>query len=430
MIHRLLLATALLALSAAALAAPKIQHWTAASGARVYFVETRVLPILDIQIDFAAGGAFAPREKVGLASMTLRLMETGAGDLDEEKITGRLVDIGAKLSGSVDLDRAGFSLRTLSSQTEREAAVDLLRLILQQPTFPAAVMERERARMIAGIRESDTRPDSIGSKRFSAALYADHPYGANATEESVSSIGREELVEFYRTHYGANRAVISIVGDVSRAQAETIAQRLTDTLPLTPPGTAMPEIQLPKRETIRVAHPASQSHIYVGMPGIRRGDPDFFPLLVGNYILGGGGFVSRLTKEVREKRGYAYSVYSYFQPLKQQGPFQIGLQTKREQAEDALKVVDATLADFLRTGPTEEEMKAAKQYLVGGFALRLDSNRKILDHVGVIGFYGLPLSYLDEYQKQVTDVTAAQVRNAFQRRVRPENLVTVIVAGS
>lgn len=430
MMKRLLLATVLLCISAASLAAPKIQHWTAASGARVYFVETRALPIVDVQIDFAAGGAYSQREKVGLASMTRRLMETGAGDLDEEKITGRLVDIGARLSGSADLDRAGFSLRTLSSQNEREAAVDLLRLILQQPTFPAGILERERARVIAGIKESDTRPDGIGSKRFSAALYADHPYGANATEQSVASINRDELVEFYRKHYGAQRAVVSIVGDVSRAQAEAIAQRLTDSLPSTSPSAAMPEIQLPKRETIRVAHPASQSHIYVGMPGIRRGDPDFFPLLVGNYILGGGGFVSRLTKEVREKRGYAYSVYSYFQPLKQQGPFQIGLQTKREQADDALKVIDATLVDFLRTGPTEQELKAAKQYLVDGFALRLDSNRKILEHVALIGFYELPLTYLDEYQKRVSQVTAAQVREAFQRHVRPEHLVTVIVAGS
>jgi zinc protease len=180
---------------------------------------------------------------------------------------------------------------------------------------------------------------------------------------------------------------------------------------------------------IRIAHPAAQSHIYVGMPGVRRGDADFFPLLVGNYSLGGGGFVSRLMNEVREKRGYAYSVYSYFMPRKLEGPFQIGLQTKREQSAAALKVVNDTLSGFLKSGPTPAELKAAKQNLVDGLALRLDSNAKLLGYLSVIGFYGLPLDYLDTFAARVNAVTAEQVKAAFARHVKPEHLVTVIVAG-
>lgn len=417
-------------LSALAHAAPAIQQWVAPSGAKVLFVETRVLPILDVQVDFAAGAAYVPRDKAGLASLTRGLLDTGAGELDEEHIAGRLADLGAQLAGSTDLDRASISVRTLSSKAERDGAIELLRLVLQSPTFPADAIEREKARAIAGIREADTRPDSIASKRFSAALYPDHPYGAHATPESVAGITREDLLGFYRANYGANRAVVSIIGDISRGEAEAIVQSLTQGLPKSLPAASLPEVDTPKRETIRVDHPATQSHIYVGMPSIRRGDPDFFPLIVGNYVLGGGGFVSRLTKEVREKRGFAYSVYSYFQPLKLPGPFQIGLQTKREQSDQALQVVEATLSEFLRNGPTEAELKAAKQNLVDGFALRLDSNRKILDHMAVIGFYDLPLDYLDQYQKKVSQVTAAQIRDAFQRRVRPENLVTVVVAGN
>jgi zinc protease len=419
----------LLTLAALAHAAIKIEHWTAPSGARVYFVETRVLPIVDVQVSFSAGSAYDPAEKVGLASLTRALLDAGAGDLDEEKIADRLVDTGARLSGSTDPDRASVTLRTLSSRAERDAACDLLRLVLQQPRFPASVLEREKSRTIAGIRESDTQPDSIAAKRFSAAMYPSHPYGFNATAETVTRIQRDDLERFYRQYFTARRSTVAIVGDLSRSEAEALAQRLTDGLPQSGGGDSLPPVQLPARGTLNVDHPASQSHIYVGMPGMSRIDPDYFPLLVGNYILGGGGFVSRLLKEVREKRGFAYSVYSFFQPYSQPGPFQIGLQTKRDQSEAALQVVEQTLNEFLAKGPTEEELKGAKRNLIDGFALRLDSNKKILDHVAMIGFYGLPLDWLDQYPKRVDKVTAAQVRDAFARRIRPEHLVTVIVAG-
>jgi zinc protease len=177
-------------------------------------------------------------------------------------------------------------------------------------------------------------------------------------------------------------------------------------------------------------HPATQAHILLGYPGITRTDPDYFPLWVGNYILGGGGFVSRLTEEVRQKRGYAYSVYSYFMPLREAGPFQIGLQTKKEQAEEALDVVRATLDEFIAKGPSEKELKAAKDNIIGGFPLRIDSNRKIADYLAMIGFYGLPLSYLEDFPKNVEKVTAAQIRDAFRRRIDPGRLVTVVVGAA
>jgi zinc protease len=413
-------------------AGPKIEHWTAPSGARVFFIESRVVPIVDVQVDFAAGGAYlpgAPEDKAGVAGLTRGLLDMGAGELDEEKIADRLADIGARLGGGADQDRASVSLRTLSSPREREAALALMQLVLQQPAFPAAVLEREKARTIAGIREADTRPASIAAKRFARALYPAHPYGRVPTAESVERITREDLLAFYRAHYGARRAVVSIIGDLSRAEAETLAQRLTGGLPDAPEKVSLPEAALPSRDTVRVEHPATQAHIQLGLPTVRRGDPDFFPLLVGNYILGGGGFVSRLMKEVREKRGYAYSVYSYFQPQRERGPFQIGLQTKREQAQAALKVVEDVLAEFLARGPTEEELQAARRNLSDGFPLRIDSNRKLLEYLAVIGFYGLPLTFLDDFPRKVEAVTAAEIRAAFRKHVRPEHMVTVIVAG-
>jgi zinc protease len=413
-------------------AGPGIEHWTAPSGARVFFIESRVVPIVDVQIDFAAGGAYvpeAPEGKAGVAGLTRSLMEMGAGELDEEQIAERLADSAAMLGGGADQDRASVSLRTLSSPREREAALALMQLVLQKPTFPAAALEREKARVIAGIREADTRPGSIAAKRFAAALYPAHPYGRVPTAESVEKIVRDDLVAFYRANYGARRAVVSIIGDLSRGEAEAIAQRLTADLPEAPGKVSLPEAALPARDTVRVEHPAQQAHIRMGLPTLRRGDPDTFPLLVGNYVLGGGGFVSRLMKEVREKRGYAYSVYSYFQPQRERGPFQIGLQTKREQAQDALKVVEQVLNGFLADGPGEEELKAAKRNLAGGFPLRIDSNRKLLEYLSVIGFYGLPTTYLDDFPRKVEAVTAADIRAAFRKHVRPEHMVTVIVAG-
>lgn len=418
----------------AAHAGVRIEHWTAPSGARVYFVASPALPMLDVRIDFSAGTAFDPPGKSGVAGLTSSLLDAGAklGDeaLSEDRIAEKFADLGAHFGASVDIDRAGISLRTLSSRRERDAALVLMHAVLSAPSFPSDVLAREKTRSIAAIQEADTRPDAIASKRFLAAIYPGHPYGVSATVDSVGAITREDILAFWRGHFGARRAVVSIIGDVSRAEAEDIAAQLTGALPDAPPpeATPLPAVVQPRTDMIALPHPAAQSHIYIGLPAIRRGDTDFFPLLVGNYVLGGGGFVSRLMKEVREKRGYAYSVYSSFDPHKLEGPFEIGLQTKRAQAGDAIKVVDATVDAFLKEGPTPQELEAAKQNLIDGLALRLDSNAKILGYLAVIGFYELPLTYLDDYPRNVGAVTAQQVREVFVRHLRRANLVTVMVA--
>ncbi|MHB1428009.1 MAG: M16 family metallopeptidase [Rhodocyclaceae bacterium] len=409
-------------------AGPQIQHWIAPTGAKVYFVASRDLPILDVRIDFVAGGARSPEGKSGVASLTAGMLEAGAGSMDEEQISGRLVDLGARLSSSSDQDMASVTLRTLSSAEEKSGALALLRAVLAAPTFPEAVLAREKTRTIESLKEADTRPDAIASKRFSQALYPGHPYGNLATQESVARITRDDLVAFHQAHYVARGAVVSIIGDVSRNEAEAIAVKLTEALPVGVGAAALPAVVLPQRETIKLAHPAAQSHIHVGLPAMARTDPDYFALLVGNYTLGGGGFVSRLMKEVREKRGYAYSVYSTFVPRVLAGPFQIGLQTKREQAQDALKVVDDVLMKFLAEGPTAQELAAAKKNLIDGQALRIDSNAKLLGYLSLIGFHGLPLDYLDRFPREVAAVTRDDVKAAFRRHVKPENLVTVIVA--
>lgn len=430
MYARLVVFGALLLSAIPVLATPRIQHWQAPSGAQVYFVEDHDLPMLDVTVNFPAGSGFDSAGTSGLAALTQGMLDHGADGLSEDDISRKLADIGADLGGNFDQDRAGVSLRALSSAAEREQALDILARLLQHPTFPENIVAREKDRTVAALKEAETKPEAIAQKDFVKAVYGDHPYGLQPTGEiaTVQKLQRGDVEAFYRAHYGAKSAVVALMGDVTRAQAEAIAQQLTAQLPPGGAPTAVPPVTMQiKASEQRIEHPATQSHILIGAPGVSRTDKDYFTLYVGNYILGGGGFVSRLVRDVREDRGMAYSVYSYFIPLQQPGPFQIGLQTQKEQANEALAMVRATVTRFLKEGPTEKELQAAKDNIIGGFPLRIDSNKKIVEYLGMIGFYGLPLTYLDDFTGNIDKVTVAQVRDAFRRRVNPDALATVIV---
>jgi zinc protease len=426
------LLTILLTLAAgAAQAALPVQSWTAKSGAKVLFVEARSIPMIDINIDFDAGARLDPPAKTGLSAMTQGLLALGATvdgkALNEQQIADRFADAGAQRGGNADLDRAGVSVRTLSSRPEREAVLATVAGMLSSPAFPEDVLAREKARRISGIKEEETKPEIIADRAFDRALYGEHPYGRNQTVPTIEAITRADLQAFYANNYAAKRAVVAIIGDLSRAEAEDIAERITSNLPA---GGAAPEVAAvpaQKASEVRIPHPATQSHILIGSAVLKRGDPDYFALTVGNYILGGGGFVSRLMEQVREKRGLAYSVYSYFSPLRQEGPYQAGLQTKKEQANEALALVRKIIAEYVDQGPSARELRAAKDNLVGGFALRIDSNRKILDNLAAIGFYGLPLDYLDTWSANVEKVSVDDIRKAMQRHLKPASFATVIV---
>ncbi len=423
-------AAALCCISAIAGATPNIQHWNSASGAKVLFVENHDIPMLDVAVTLQAGSSFDAPEKSGLANLTHQLLDAGAGGLSEDQISRGMADVGAQFSGDFNQDSAGVSLRTLSSAAERDKALDIMARVLQHPEFPEAILAREKIRQIAALKEAETMPGSIAEKAFQKAVFGVHPYALPVSGEvaTVENITVQDLRDFYQSHYQAAHAVVAIMGDVTRAEAEAIAQQLTAQLPASPDPSALPNVAMKiAASELRIPHPASQSHILIGAPGIARGDPDYFALLVGNYILGGGGFESRLMNEVREKRGLAYSVYSYFMPLKQPGPFQIGLQTRKDQADVALKLVRDTLADFIAKGPTDQELLAAKQNIIGGFPLRIDSNRKILGYLSIIGFYDLPPTYLDDFTRNVDKVTVAQIRDAFARHIDPQAMATVIV---
>ena len=423
----------LLGLPLSVQAALTIQNWQTPQGARVFFVESHELPILDISVDFPAGSARDPAGKAGLAQLTHGMLDQGAGGLSDTAIAHRVADVGAVLAGKFDRDRAGVTLRTLSSAAEKNAALDILARVLQQPDFPQVVIKREKQRLISAIREAEADPGTVAEKAFYRALYGTHPYAHDEAGEpaAIEPLTRSDLQVFYRTHYSAPNAVIALMGDITRAEAEAIAARLAGGLSQMAAVPALPKPVPAAASDARIAHPSTQSHVLVGAVGMARNDPDFFPLFVGNYVLGGGGFDSRLMREVRDKRGYAYSAYSYFMPMMEAGPFQLGLQTKREQTDDALKVAQATVRQFIADGPSDAELIQAKSNLTGGFPLRIDSNKKILDYLAVIGFYRLPLDYLDSWVDKVNAVDVTEVKQAFARRIDPDQLVTVVVgAGS
>jgi zinc protease len=246
--------------------------------------------------------------------------------------------------------------------------------------------------------------------------------------DSVKAITRDDLVAFHQRYYTGSNAVIAIVGDVDREQAEALARRIVGGLPEGESAPALPEVE--GREEGVQAHesfPSQQSHLLLGQAGITRDDPDYFPLYVGNHILGGSGLISRLSVQIREQRGLAYSVYSYFVPMQARGPYLLGLQTRNDQAEQARSIALDTVTSFIEEGPGEDELQAAKNNITGGFPLRLDSNQDIANQVLNIAFYDLPLDYLDTYSQRVEAVTLEQIRDAFERRVDPRNWVQIRV---
>ncbi len=406
-----------------------IQHWTTANGARVYFVPAPDLPMVDVRVVFDAGSV-RDGDHPGLARLTNALLATGAGELDADALAEGIESVGAELGNGALRDMAWITLRTLTEPEAYRKAVSLFALIVQHPRFDEEDFRRERQRLLVSLRLDEQRPGAIAEKAFYRAVFGRHPYGSpvKGTEASLKALKRRDVLAFHRRFYVARNAVVAIVGALDRKQAEALAGQVVGKLPegqRAPALPPVPDLQMAREE--RIPHDATQAHILSGQPGMRRGDPDYFPLYVGNYVLGGGGLVSRISREVREKRGLSYSAYSYFLPMARRGPFILGLQTRADQADEALAVLRRTLKEFVAEGPTDREMQAAIRHITGGYPLRIDSNRKILEYIAMIGFYDLPLDYLERFNERVEAVTREQVMDAFRRRIHPDRMVTVIV---
>ncbi|MBI3562035.1 MAG: insulinase family protein [Gammaproteobacteria bacterium] len=409
-----------------------IETWQIKNGAKVFYVAAPQLPMVDVRVVFNAGSA-RDNGKPGLARLTNRLLDHGAGEWSTEQVLERMDNVGAQFSSSAYRDMAVVSLRSLTDKSLLSTAVETMAAVLQQPKFMPVELEHERERTLVALQNQRESPDDLAELAFYSAVYEQHPYASPVlgTPQSVAAISNADVMEFYHRYYVGNNALIVIVGDVDRAKAEQMAEQIVAGLPPGQPVAALPDVPIPHAsKLIKEPYPSTQTHIWVGQPGMTRDDKDYFPLYVGNHILGGSGFGSRIVDQIRENKGLAYSSYSYFIPMQRPGPFFMVLQTKNEQAEQALQLLRDILAKFISNGPTEEELAHAKKNITGGFPLRLDSNKDITEQVASIGFYNLPLDYLKTFNAKVEAVTRDQIMDAFRRRIDPQTMVTVMLGGN
>ncbi|WP_238944219.1 M16 family metallopeptidase [Allofranklinella schreckenbergeri] len=416
-----------------------IEHWRQPNGAQVWLVRSPSLPMVDVQIDFDGGARRDPANQAGLAAATAAMLTKGvraqAGQpaLDEDGLGQAWADLGASFSASASEDRFTLHLRSLTDAALLPQAAALAARQIGHSAWPQAVWQRERQRWSASLREAQTRPATIAQQAFAHAVYGDHPYGYQTTEQTLARISVGDMQRFYAAHVQPCRAKVSIVGQIEREPASQLVAQLLSGLPQEA-CVALPELPavapLTGPSEQRLPFAAQQAQVLIGQPGIRRSDPDFLPLLVANHILGGSGFGSRLMEQVREKRGLTYGVYSSFSPGNHEGAFSIHLQTRADQAQAAADLVLQVVAEFVAQGPTDKELQDAKANLIGGFALRLDSNAKLLGNVANIAWNNLPLDYLDTWTHNVQALTGQDIHRAVQRVLRPDALATVIVGGS
>ncbi|WP_102790498.1 pitrilysin family protein [Alcanivorax sp. MD8A] len=406
-----------------------IQSWQTAEGARVLFVASDALPMLDVRLVMAAGSS-RDNGVAGLSSLTSALLGEGAAGLNVDDISRGFEDHGAQFDVGSYRDMGVVELRTLSDPEFRDPVLTLFNQVIATPSFPQDALDRIRTQMMQGLRMEQQVPGPQVKKAYMATVFAGHPYGepSDGTLATLPAITREQLVEFYNTYYAAGNTVIAMVGDVSREQAEQIAGQISQSLP--EGGAAPPQSRaqaLTERKHEHINFPSAQTHILLGNQATWRGNPDHVALYVGNMVLGGGGFASILTDEVRQKRGYVYGIGSGFSAMASGGPFQVSFKTANENADDALSLTLKLIDDFVESGPTETQLEEARTSILGSFALGTADNSDIIGQLGAIGFYDLPLDYLQWFNQQVQNVTTNDIREAFQRHLVPANLAIISI---
>lgn len=426
--------------AAQAFAVLPIQEISLSNGTKAYLIQTNALPMIDIEISIDAGSRYDPKNQSGLAALTAAMLTRGiswqGSTLNEAQQADAIAELGASISASASGERTIVRARSLSKPELFNPLLQLLVASVSKPIFDQSILMREKQRVSSAIQEGDTKPEVVLQKRFRQAVFGNYPLARSSSIESIAAIQEGDLKRFHQDFYRQDRVIVNLVGNIDHAGAKQIAEQIIGalpakgpTIPVLPPLERSP-IEPESQRVIRIPFQTQQTHIAMGMTAIPRDNPDYFPLLVGNYVLGGGGFVSRLVGEVRDKRGFAYSVFSYFQPGRDTGTFEAGLQTRNDQADQALKVLQETVARFIEDGPSEAELAAAKANLINGYPLRLDSNRKLLDNLSAITWNQLPLNTLDIWTQHVAAVKKDDVRNAFKRHLDMRRMISVLVGSA
>lgn len=407
-----------------------IETWTLANGVRVLYVHRPELPMMSIKVVFDAGSARDPQGKYGLAALTARMLDQGAGDLSADAFARRVDDLGLKFGAGNGRDQLSVQVTSLTEGDTTGEAWRLLTTVLTEPAFTAKALRRERNRLLTAIRRDREKPRRVAIKAFYREVYGDHPYAhpSEGVPAGIRAGTPGDLTAFADGHFVGRNATVAVVGAMERGEVATL---LADTLGRLPAGEApepLPAVPaLEAGEELFIQKDVTQAHVLMGQPGTTRGAEDYFPLLVGNYSLGGGGFASRLVSVVREEHGLSYSVFSTFAPLARRGPFVAGLQTANDNVAKALSLLRGEVERFVAEGPSGEEVEGAQRYLTGSFPLKLESNQDIVGQLATMGFYRLGTDYLDRYLERVRGVDGAGITRAMGERLNPERMVTVIV---
>jgi zinc protease len=391
--------------------------------------EQRALPMVSIELLIDAGSRHEAPKQEGLANLTARLLTYGTQRRSALQISETLDFIGAGLSAGCGEDLATVSMTVLKK--DLATGLKLLAEVLTQSTFPQEEIDRQKQAIIASIKAREENPGDIAQKRFAAALYPQSPYGrpVEGSEASVKGLEQQSLRAFYERYYRPNGTILSVVGDVSHQE---IAQALNEAFRSWTKGEPATSPVAPSKvgsaENIRVNKDLTQANIILGHEGVGRENPDFYAIQVMNYILGGGGFASRTLDSIRNERGLAYSVYSYFSAEKGHGTFELVMQTKNETVLEAIRIAEAEIHRMREELVTEGELSDAKDYLTGSFPLRFDTNRKVANFLAQVEYFQLGLNYPERYPDLIRRVTREDVRRVAQTYLKPEKLITVIVA--
>ena len=398
------------------------------SGMVLLTSEQRALPMVSIEILIDAGSRHEPANQAGLANLTSKLLTYGTQKRSAVQISETLDFMGASLATGCGEDVASVSMTILKK--DLTAGLDLLTEILTQTNFPQAEIDRQKQAVIASIRAREEDPGAVAATAFAAALFPKSPYGrpVEGNEASVKGLQQKTLQEFFARHYRPNRAIIAVVGDVAEQEiAQALNQAMKGWNKGTPGTKPSAPTEVGKPQLVQVNKALTQANIILGHNGVVRGNPDYYAIQVMNYILGGGGFSSRAMDAIRNERGLAYSVYSNFGAEKSHGAFQFVMQTKNETASEAIRIAKEEMRRMREQPVSEQELNDAKDYLVGSFPLRFDTNRRVASFLAQVEYYELGLDYPERYAEFIRKVSREEVSRVARQYLRPDEVITVVV---
>jgi zinc protease len=410
-------------------ALPKVEKTATDSGLVVLLSEDHSLPFVTIQLLVDAGSRLDPPGKEGLANLTSACLLLGTSARKAAAINEELDFMGASLSASTNRDYTVLNLRVLKKDLDK--GLDLFSDVLTAPVFPDDEIRKEVGKTVAAIQAAEDRPEDVAEKTFMKTLFPEGPYGhpVKGTQESVGKLTKNDIGEFYRAYYHPNNAILTVVGDMTMKDVMSrLLSRLAAWKKAPIPEESFNMSYEKEKKTIKIDRRITQANVIIGEKGVSRENPDYYALTVMNYILGGGGFASRLTEEIRNKRGLAYDVASFFDPGRYTGSFQVVLQTKNATAREAIALSKQQLELITQETVSDKELEGAKKYLVGSFPMRFDTQSKLANFLNQVEYYRLGMDYPAKYPSIITAVKKEDVLRVAKKYLNPQETILVIVA--